>query len=78
MEFIGVVESYNLGKLGTSLTDKLTTAQRKLEANKTNQACESLDAFINQVKAQSGKGLTIGRAAELAAGAEAIKTAIGC
>ena len=78
LELIGVVESYNLGKLGTSLTDKLTTAQRKLEANKTNQACDSLDAFINQVQAQSGKGLTIGRAAELAAGAEAIKTAIGC
>ncbi|MBM2821461.1 MAG: hypothetical protein HW413_207 [Thermoleophilia bacterium] len=75
---IALVDSYNLGKLGTSLNDKLVTAQRMLAANKTKQACESLDSFLRQVKAQKGKGLTVKQADDLTAGAQAIKSVIDC
>ena len=50
-----------------------------LEANKPKQACESLDSFIKQVKAQKGKGLlTVPWANELTARAQAIKDVIDC
>ena len=76
-DLIALVKSYSLGKLGTSLTDKLVTAQRMLEANKRRQAVETLDSFIHQVNAHKGKGLTIEQARELTNRAQDIKTAIG-
>ena len=76
-DLIALVKSYSLGKLGTSLTDKLVTVQSMLAANKRNQAIETLDSFISQVKAQKGKGLTIEQATELTNRAKDIKSAIG-
>jgi uncharacterized delta-60 repeat protein len=55
---IALVDGYSLGKLGSSLTDKLTTVQRFLAAGKRRQAEENLEAFLAQVDAQRGKGLT--------------------
>jgi len=75
-DLIGLVKSYSLGKLGTSLTDKLVTVQRMLEANKRDQAIATLDSFLSQVKAQTGKGLTFERAADLTNRAQEIKSAI--
>jgi hypothetical protein len=75
-DLIALVNSYGLGKLGASLTDKLITVQRMLEANKRNQAIETVDSFISQVKAQKGKGLTIQQATELTNRAQEIRSAI--
>ena len=74
---IATISSYDLGKLGTSLTDKLVTVQRMLVAGKRSQARENLDSFIAQVKAQSGKGLADWQAWQFATTAEQIKTVIG-
>jgi hypothetical protein len=57
-DLTALVDSYALGKLGTSLHDKLAAVQRFLEAGKNRQAEDNLAAFISQVNAQRGKGLT--------------------
>jgi len=45
--------------------------------DKPRKACESLDAFLNQVSAQKGKALTVERAKALTDGTQA-KDVIGC
>jgi len=72
------LHGFNLAKLGTSLDDKLTAAQRFLAANKPQQACGSLSDFSSQVQSQSGKGLTVGQASYLAGSAARIENVIGC
>jgi len=78
-DLIALVDSYTLDKrLGTSLHDKLITVQRMLTNAKPKQACENLDSFLSQVKAQQGKGLTVEQAKALTEGAQAIKDVIDC
>ena len=77
-DLIAVVEGYQLRKLGTSLHDKLITVQRLLVDDKTDKACDGLTSFINQVKAQQGKGLSVDQAIELTARAQAIREVLGC
>jgi hypothetical protein len=72
------LDGFSLGKLGTSLHDKLITVNRFLEANKPQQACENLWSFISQVESQSGKGLTVGQASDLTGSASLIMNVIGC
>jgi probable HAF family extracellular repeat protein len=72
------LDSYNLGKLGTSLHDKLVTVQRFLAANKPQQACASLADFYSEVQSQSGKGLSVSQAFDLAGSASRIMNVIGC
>ena len=57
-DLLALVDSYGLGKLGTSLHDKVVTVQRFLAADKNRQAEDNLASFIAQVDAQRGKGLT--------------------
>ena len=72
---ISLVVSWNLRKLGTSLPDKLQIAQT---AGATSQACETLNSLLNQVRAQTGKGLTVDQATELTTRAIRIQHVIGC
>src|SRR5262249_24718262 len=74
---VALVDSYGLDKLGTSLDDKLTSVSTLLAAGKTSDASESLSAFVNQVKAQSGKALTTSQAAALVDAATRIQHVIG-
>lgn len=61
-DLIDKINTMGLEKgLTNSLTAKLETAQR----NNPNVAQNTLDAFINEVNAQSGKGLTPAQATEL-------------
>lgn len=62
---IAVVEEYQLAQFGSSLVDKLRTARRLLDARKLGQASDVLDSFVNQVRAQEGKGITEAQATEL-------------
>jgi HYR domain len=72
------VDGFNLGKLGASLDDKLVTVEHFLAANKPQQACENLASFYSQVQSQSGKGLTVSQASDLAGSASQIMNVIGC
>lgn len=49
-----------------------------LVSGKVKQGCENLDNFLSQVKAQTGKGLTVEQARSLTAGAVEAKGVIGC
>jgi hypothetical protein len=71
-DLIALVESYELGKLGTSLRDKLIAAQRFLAAGKPRQAEDNLSGFIAQVSAQRGKALSDSQSDALAAAAHRI------
>jgi hypothetical protein len=73
------VGSFNLPKgTQTSLDAKLKSIQQALNANDTATACSSLTAFMNQVKAQSGKALTASQAAALLDAARQIQAVVGC
>lgn len=71
-DLIGLLESYELGKLGTSLRDKLATVQRFLATGKPRQAEDNLESFVAQVEAQRGKGLTVRQADALMTAAHRI------
>ena len=74
-----LVQSFNLPKGNeNSLIVKLQSAQNSLAAGDTTSACDQLTAFINAVNAQTGKALTADQAGQLIAGAEQIKTMLGC
>jgi len=63
---------------GTSLADKVASVQSDLALEDTSDACGTLNAFIHEVKAQSGKSIPAGTASSLIAAAQQIEAAIGC
>ena len=72
---INLVNSFNLPAGTTSsLVAKLLTAQ----AATGNASCQQLDAFIQEVQAESGKALTTTQANQLIAMADAVKAGQGC
>jgi hypothetical protein len=74
---INLVESWNLGKLGSSVIDKLVTARKFNEAGKTKQANDTLNGLLNQIASQSGKGLTTEQADGLIARVTRIQHVLG-
>ena len=64
---------------GTSLADKVMAAQAAYTAADTARTCEILNAFINQVRAQTEKKtIDSDTAAALIANATRIRTVLGC
>ena len=64
---------------GTSLADKVNAAQAAYAAGDVPRTCEFLNAFINQVKAQTAKkSIVQGTADALIADATRIQTVLGC
>jgi hypothetical protein len=63
---------------GSSLADKLNSASAALDGGDIDEACESLQAFANQAKAQSGKALTPTQATEFVAAANRIRAVLDC
>ncbi len=63
---------------GTSLSDKVTTAQQNLARGNTAGACGALTGFVNEVTAQSGKKIPVATATQLIASAHGIQAAIRC
>jgi hypothetical protein len=61
-----------------SLPAKLEGAQRTFDAGHLNGACGSLGAYINQVRAQSGKRLEAAYAEDLILEAIGVRDALGC
>jgi subtilisin-like proprotein convertase family protein len=64
--------------LTTALTSTLQDALDALAADDTAGACDSLQAFLNQVAAQKGKKLTTAQAEQLTEAANAIRSELGC
>lgn len=62
----------------TSLVSKLQAALASYDAGDLVDACSTLGAFINQVRAQSGKKIPVDVADSLIGEAESIRSAIGC
>jgi Metallo-peptidase family M12B Reprolysin-like len=63
---------------GNALEQLARAAQRQLQKGNVADACDTLQSFLNQVKAQTGKSLTPAQAAELTLRATTIRTALGC
>jgi hypothetical protein len=61
-----------------SLIVKLQAAASALGGGNNQAACGSLNAFLNEVNARSGKKLTTAQASSLIADATRIRTALGC
>jgi hypothetical protein len=78
-DLIALVVSFDL-KNGTenSLVSKLEFARSLLEQGDTAGACDALTAFLNEVRAQSGKKIPTSEAQQLTDSATAIKQALGC
>ena len=61
-----------------SLLVKIQGASRDLADGRTDSACGKLQAFINQVQAQSGHQIPVDAAADLIAQTQQIRTGLGC
>jgi hypothetical protein len=70
-------ETQGLGS-GTSVADKIARVQSYLAAGDRVDACNTLGAFINQVRAQSGKQISASTAAALISSAQRIEAVLGC
>ncbi|HEX6553439.1 MAG TPA: HYR domain-containing protein [Ktedonobacteraceae bacterium] len=78
-DLINLVNSFGLpADFQASFDTQLQAVQADLAANNTTQACRDVTAFINHVKAQSGKGLTVSQANQLIAPAKQIQAVLGC
>jgi hypothetical protein len=63
---------------GTSLADKVASAQTYLSSNDLADTCSTLSAFINEVKAQKGRTIDSALADDLVDRGQRIKTLLGC
>lgn len=78
-DLIALVISFDLKNgIENSLVSKLEFARSLLEQGDTAGACDALTAFLNEVRAQSGKKIPISEAQQLTNSATAIKQALGC
>jgi hypothetical protein len=78
-DLMGLVQSFDLHDgIESSLTSKLQDALTAVNNADTGTACDSLTAFVNATRAQSGKKLTIDQANQLIDGATEIKSDLGC
>lgn len=64
--------------IANSLLVKIQGASRDLSSGQTTSACGKLDAFVNEVQAQSGNKIPAAAAADLIAAAQRIRTGLGC
>lgn len=81
-QLIDLVASYNLKQgISNSLDAKLQNAQKALDAARNNDigtACNLVNAFMNEVSAQSGKSITSAQAQALLDLGLQIKQSLGC
>ena len=78
-DLITLVNSFNLSPgIQTSFDSQLQAVQAAIAASNTVRACSSLTSFINYVKAQSGKVLTMAQADQLLAAAKQLQAVLNC
>lgn len=66
------------GGIERSLTKKLDNALARLDAERFDAACNTLQAFVNETAAQRGKHVAAPTADQLIHDAEGIRAQIGC
>ncbi|HEX6132074.1 MAG TPA: HYR domain-containing protein, partial [Actinomycetota bacterium] len=71
------ITTNNLGP-GNSLKAKCAAARTAIVAGYTDDACSTLQALLNEVRAQRGKKLTLAQADRITAEATRIRTILGC
>jgi zinc metalloprotease ZmpB len=64
--------------LEQSLTAKLGNARRDCERGHATSACNKMNAFANEVRAQAGKGLTAAQAQVILGYGGAVEATLGC
>ena len=64
--------------MNTAAADKTAAAQSYLASGNTADACSTLIGFIQEVRAQSGKSIPAGQAAQLTADATRIQAVLAC
>lgn len=67
-----------IGKVGTSLVDKLALAETYFAVPDLASGCSMMSAFLSQVKALAGKKFTDAQATEYTTDAMSVMTANGC
>jgi hypothetical protein len=77
VSLLAKVDAESLGP-GTSLHSELVAALAQADAGKTIAACNTMNAFVNAVKAQSGTSLTLEQANGLIVDAQNIEELLGC
>jgi hypothetical protein len=81
-DLVSLVESFNLHQgIENSLDAKLDAAESALAAaqgGNITTACNLMDAFLNEVVAQSGKKISVYQASQLIQAANDIKAVLGC
>jgi hypothetical protein len=77
VNLLAVVDAGPLGP-GSSLHALLANALAELDAGRTMVACQQLQAFVNEVRAQAGRSLTVEQANELIGDAQSIRSLLGC
>ncbi len=78
-QLIDLVESFNLRHgIANSLKVKLVNALAAVQSGNTTSACGKLDAFINEVQAQSGHAITPQQAAQLINLANLVRAGLSC
>jgi FIMAH domain len=60
------------------LQDKLAAVRAALDTGRTRTACSVLQGFVNEVRDESGKGLTVDLAAVLVERANRIRSVLAC
>jgi hypothetical protein len=63
---------------GRSLAAKVAAIQAYVAANDTAEACATLDAFVNEVNAQTDRKISTAHAASFVSQAQDIEAALGC
>ncbi len=78
-DLIQFINGFNLKKgIENSLSTKLRNAMGAVQRGNIITACNLLNAFINEVRAQTGKAITVDQANQLIAEANQIKAVSGC
>jgi HYR domain/Nidogen-like len=72
-----ITDSTGVGP-GTSLADKARKAKTYFQNGDIPDACGTLAAYLNELKAQTGKSVTAAKAAALRAEVNRIRAALGC
>jgi FIMAH domain/HYR domain len=78
-ELKAMVDTFDMDrKVRADLQDKLAAVHAALDTGRTGTACSVLKGFVNEVRDQSGKGLTVDLAAVLAERANRIRSVLAC
>jgi putative Ig domain-containing protein/Kelch motif protein len=76
---VTLIQSFNLPRgLANSLMAKVRAARSAAQRGNISAACGTMDAFLSEVQAQTGKGLTVGQALQLTNSANEIRRLLAC